>query len=161
MLNLRKIVILSVVIIACTLAGFFVYQEYSSRPQAGFFIGEITKIEGGYIYMDGYYVLDDLNSKEAIEQTKPSAVKVRVASDTKFKRIELIRPSLEETAKNNYTYKIEDLKRNETDVSLDILQKEFEEFGPRVKVTSSKNIFRKEEFKAVLLEYTIFASPFK
>jgi len=111
--------------------------------------------------MDGYYVLDDLNSKEAIEQTKPSAVKVRVASDTKFKRIELIRPSLEETAKNNYTYKIEDLKRNETDVSLDILQKEFEEFGPRVKVTSSKNIFRKEEFKAVLLEYTIFASPFK
>ena len=161
MLKFNKKIVYLVLAGIFVLGGVFVFYKYNlSKPQVNSFIGQIDRVDESSIYMNGFYVFPDLQSPEAIGQTKQSLVTVKITSKTKFKRIELTRPSREELAKNNWSYRLEDLKRNESEVGFDALRQEFEELGVRVKVISSKNIYMKNKFTADYVEYSFVSLPF-
>jgi hypothetical protein len=154
---LAAIVIVALGLIIAALLYLNKEKEVASQYPTKTFGGDLNKFEGNSVFITGKYVYGQ-------GETLPPAsditvVEAQLNSKTQIKRIELIRPTRDELAALGGYYRIEDLKRNESFVSLDQFKNDTENFGVLIKVNSNRDIYGKTQFKAVNLEYSLFANP--
>lgn len=147
-LDINKKLIIGFIVVGALLA--FITISKLTGPKSLVFGGQITKIEGSAIFIDGFYMSKD-GAEYAILGTKSNrekrVVKALVIPETEFVKT---------------IFNIPDLKPGEafrpTDLKKEILAGSFEELEkerPGVFVTAKENIFNKSKFEALKVEYTI------
>ncbi len=152
------------ILIVLGAAAFFIFKqddkknnEKTEKPQSTAFEGPLVKIENNSMYMKGYYVIDE----NLIKTFKPIETEVvaKINADTKFRRIELVRPTEEELQKNNRQFRLENLQKNESIVNFDKFQEDYKLFGANIRVNAKEDIYGKTEITADSVEYSFLTLP--
>ena len=140
----------AVAVVAVFAAFIFMKEFFVEKAESFVFGGQITKIESNVIYIEGYYMTKE-GAEYAILKTKSNPEKrivmAEIIPDTVFEKTTFTVPDLPP----GRSFKPAELDRETIAGSLEEIERE----KPGIFVTAGKNIFNKNKFKAVKVEYII------
>ncbi len=147
----RKTIFFILIIIAIAIAGFFVSKFlFGERGEAKEFIGQVKKVEGNVILVNGVFVNQD-KPELARNGFRKEGVKIVVSPETTIVKILMYMPTSEELKKTDGRWNPADLKQEETSGTLADLTDRKE--GSTIRAVSDKNIFNKSKFTAKRIEF--------
>jgi len=151
-LDINKKLLISGVIAIVILA--FIFWGNFSGPEASVFGGDVIKVEGNNVSLEGFYMTSD-GAEYAILKAESNAEKRTVTAEitpqTQFAKTVFAIPDLE----SGQIFRPSDLNRETMPGSLEELERE----RPGVFVIASKNIFGKSKFEIIKVEYVIPIFP--
>jgi hypothetical protein len=147
------IIVLALVVVAAIAAAWW----KMSLPKTNGFGGRVTSIESNAFKVKGQYDLPD--NPELINSTSEREVTVKVDSNTKITRELIYLPTSAELQLTNGYFDPRQARRETKSASLDTLRQDAKEQVVSVAVKATRDIYRKGQFTASEITYTIAYDP--
>lgn len=138
------IAVLAVIILSALAYKFFFIETFESKE----FIGSVKKIEGDYVYAFGVFTVID--HPEFYDPKERMNVRIEITPKTEIVKNLIHMPSRAELQASKGRWNPADLRTEFVAGSLEDIKNAQ---GMPVKITTSKNIFKKPEFTAQKIEY--------
>jgi hypothetical protein len=151
----KKIILIAALVIL--LGASFWFMLTQERVKAYEFVGDVEKIEGSEILMEGLFVVEgrpDLASDKNRNQAT-----VVLNQDTKYMKEVIMLPKPSDLESPDATFKVDDLKKETIQVTLEQLRQDLELEPVGVRVKSDKNIYGKRKFQASEIFYKAAVLP--
>ncbi len=147
--------VVGVILLAGAVGGWFWYQNRTVSAEARF--TDIERIENGIIYGTAAFAVDGLYENETVQN--PMSVQVTLAPTATITKTAYYLPSVEELKANNWAYNTDDLRKETIAGDLADLTS-VQKHISGITVHSEDNIWKKEAFTAITVEYIEQVWPF-
>ena len=154
-INKKALIVLLILVLVSGL--FWAYNAFKNRIVAKEFVGKIERIEGNVIYANGLFVAPD--HPELLGASNATEVKITVTASTKLIKALVRLPSDEELKKTGGYFDGSQLPREYRDINLETMIKELEHRDIIAEFRADKNIYRRKEFEALEVKYTVRFLP--
>ncbi len=147
----KKLWLALIIVLAVIAGGLIYWQSDQPKVSAYEFVGQVNKIDGNTVSMNGAFVIKDhpeLGKKDSL------GVDVSLTANTKFQKTVLYLPT------TTTTFTTADLKKDIKTVSLDEFKTDLTNNKVNISVHSDKNIYNSQTFSASGIDYILpFSEP--
>ena len=131
--------------------------SFKDKIRAYEFAGRIESIEGNQISMAGFFVVKDRPDLSGANQEKK--VIVEISDQTKIIKETIRLPRPEEIKDPNGIFRVDDLKKENREATLDELKSDLAKSDIGLRVSSSINIYGRANFIADQISYRVPIEP--